>query len=100
MQINKTAYDYNKGVWHRDYNPFGKYQLHHICNRQSVGLCCLRLFSAGLPNHQLDTKFVGDLRKKYNGDYLKAQKNYDKVSGCREKIFVECDDCYFFSEDR
>jgi hypothetical protein len=100
MSLNLAAYNYNKKVWHTKYNPFNKYQLHHIYNRQGVALCCLRLFYPAPAEHQLDSEFVGSLREKFRADYLSAKANYNKKTGCLCLIFTECNDCYFFTLDK
>lgn len=100
MSIIDKAYDVNKKIFHRNFFVlgFGSAELHHIFGRVGIAKCCLRLFARATFNHSDDYKWVKKLRIERKEDYEKAKNNFLKQLGCKEKIFKECNYCYFFKE--
>jgi len=92
----KKAYEFNKKWWHNLYNPYSKYELHHIYGRVGILLCCPRFWRLALHGHQDNWKWVEQLKKDNREDLLTLMKNISPYANCTKELFIECEKCYFF----
>ena len=99
--VNKLyhkAYKFNLVWWKRKFDPYSKYETHHIYGRTGIMLCCPIFWTLAKHGHQDDWKWVGDLKEAFRPLYHLVKKNEMLGSGCYEQIRGECSLCYFFKE--
>lgn len=97
----QKAWDFNKKVfweWNKFYNK--SHELHHINGRIGVYKACLHLFILGERGHQNNYEWVNNLKKMYKNDIDKVKENYIKQLGCQQKLYNECNLCYFWKENK
>jgi hypothetical protein len=95
------AEKYNTIWWRKKYDPYFKYEKHHIYLRNGVFRCCPILWTLAKHGHQDDWKWVEDLRDAFLPLKQKVLRNVIfKGYPCYEKIKWECDYCYFFKDKK